>query len=85
MTDITEQNKEYEGTKKGKKDFAEFPNMDESAQEKHKKRYQAATKAVLELAKDPNKADKFLEFKGGNLRPKGALPGEKKIGGNYFK
>ncbi|CAG0978749.1 MAG: hypothetical protein OIN86_04975 [Candidatus Methanoperedens sp.] len=85
LTDIIELHSQYAGTRKGAADFVDFPNMNDKDQEKHKKRYEAAVKAVEELAKDPTKADKYMEFKGGNLRPKGALPGETKIGGNYFK
>ena len=84
LTDIVEQDSQFEGTKKGKSDFAKFPDMDSTAQAKHKTRYDAAMKAVTDLAKG-GKPDAFTEFKGGNLRPKGALPGETKIGGNYFK
>ncbi|MEP6743067.1 MAG: toxin TcdB middle/C-terminal domain-containing protein [bacterium] len=85
LTDIVEQHSQYAGTKKGKDDFAKFPKMDNDAQAKHKARYDAAVKAVEDLAKDPTKADKYIEFKGGNLRPQGALAGETKVGGNYFK
>lgn len=84
LTDIVEQDSQYEGTKKGKSDFAKFPDMNSATQTKHKTRYDAAMKAVVNLAKGGT-PDAFTEFKGGNLRPKGALPGETKIGGNYFK
>lgn len=85
LTDIVEQNSQYEGTKKGKDDFKNFSKWDKNTQKKHKERYDAATKAVLDLAQDPTRADKYIEFKGGNLRPDGALPGETQIGGNYFE
>lgn len=85
LTDIVEQNSQYEGTKKGKDDFKNFPKWDKNTQKKHKQRYDAATKAVVNLANNPTGADKYIEFKGGNLRPNGALPGETQIGGNYFE
>jgi len=44
-----------------------------------------AKKAVLSIAMDLGKLKDFRSFKGGNLRPNGALQGEIKIGGNYFK
>lgn len=85
LTDIVEQNSQYEGTKKGKDDFKNFSKWDKNTQKKHKERYDAAKKAVVDLAADPTKADKYHSFKGGNLRPQGALPGETQIGGNYFE
>jgi hypothetical protein len=84
LTDIVAQNSQYEGTKKGKKDFAAFPKMSEDDQKEHQIRWEAAKKAVKDLAKDPKSADPYMRFVGGNLRPKGALKGEDKIGGNYF-
>lgn len=85
LSDIVEVHAQYAGTKKGKDDFAKFPDMSENDQKNHKLRYEAAVKAVEDLVNDPSKADKYIEFKGGNLRPKGALAGETKIGGNFFK
>jgi RHS repeat-associated protein len=84
LSDIVAQNSQYEGTKKGKKDFAAFPKMSETDQKEHEIRWNAARKAVEDLAKDPATADDYIRFVGGNLRPNGALKGEVKIGGNYF-
>ncbi len=85
LSDIVAQNGQYEGTKKGISDFNEFPKMNKSDQARHRKRYEAAKNAVLDLAKDPTKADGYTSFVGGDLRPNGAKDGEVQIGGNYFK
>jgi RHS repeat-associated protein len=84
LSDIVAKPSQYAGFPKGKQDFQNFPTMSSSEQAQHKTRYDAATKSVLDLAHNPNTTDPYMSFKGGNLRPHGALAGEVQIGGNYF-
>jgi RHS repeat-associated protein len=84
LSDIVELDAQYDGTDKGIADFTQFPAQGNAVQAQHKERYEEAVKAVVDLAKNPAGADKFRSFKGGDLRPDGALSGETKIGGNYF-
>ena len=84
LSDIVAKHSQYAGFDKGKQDFKDFPSMSSGEQAQHQTRYDAAVKSVLDLARNPNTVDPYLSFKGGNLRPHGALPGEVKIGGNYF-
>ena len=84
LSDIVAKFTQYAGFPKGKQDFKNFPTMSSSQQAAHQARYDAAVKSVLDLATSPNTTDPYMSFKGGNLRPNGALPGEVKLGGNYF-
>ncbi|MEN6621924.1 MAG: RHS repeat-associated core domain-containing protein, partial [Smithella sp.] len=84
LTDIVEQNKEYEGTKKGKEDFKNFPSMSDPEKERNFKRWEIAKKAVEELAKDPSKADIYEYFVSEKIKERAPSSGTTKIGGNIF-
>lgn len=84
LTDLVEQNKEYEGTKKGKQDFADFPSMSDPEQERNLKRWEIAKKAVETLAADPSKTDKYEMFVSEKIKSRAPATGTTKIGGNIF-
>ncbi len=84
LTDIVEQDKEYEGTKKGKADFKDFPSMSDPEKERNFKRWEMARKAVEELARDPSKADIYENFVSEKIKERAPSKGTTQIGGNIF-
>jgi len=84
LTDIVEQDKEYEGTKKGKADFKDFPSLSDPEQERQLKRWEMAKKAVEGLAKDPSKADIYEYFVSEKIKKRAPAKGTTQIGGNIF-
>lgn len=85
LTDIVSIHQQYAGTRKGQSDYEKFDTFNDKAKKDHMIRYEAAKAAVVKLANSIMNIGSYRSFKGGNLRPNGARPGETKIGGNYFK